>query len=89
MFAITPGARAHLALVLEAADVPDDDNPVIRLFLGNEGLGLALDLEKPEDTKFEHEGNTILVVDDKLTQALEGKTLDVEVTEQGESLTLR
>ena len=50
MFSITTEARAHLAEVLATADVPDEDEPVIRMFLGKEGLGLALDLEKPEDS---------------------------------------
>jgi Fe-S cluster assembly iron-binding protein IscA len=89
MFAITTQARAHLAQILAAADTPDEDEPVIRMFLGQENLGLALDLEKPEDSKYDHEGNTVLVVDEKLTQALEGKTLDVMQTDEGESLTLR
>jgi hypothetical protein len=89
MFAITTEARAHLAQVLATADVPDDDQPVIRMFMGNEGLGLALDLEKPEDTAYDHDGDTVLVVDERLLQALEGKTLDVESTEEGEALMLR
>ena len=89
MFAITTEARAHLGQTLATADVSDDDEPVIRMFMGKEGLGLALDVENPEDTKYDHEGNTVLVADGKLVEALEGKMLDVEVTDQGTSLVLR
>ena len=89
IFAITTEARAHFAQVLAAADIPEEDGPVIRMFLGKEGLGLALDDVKPEDTKYEHEGNTVLMVYEKLTHALDGKTLDVGQTNEGESLLLR
>jgi Fe-S cluster assembly iron-binding protein IscA len=89
MFAITTEAGDHLAEILATADVPDEHEAVIRMFLNQEGLGLALDLEKPGDSKYDHGGNTVLVVDENLAQALEGKTLDIESGEEGKSLTLR
>jgi Fe-S cluster assembly iron-binding protein IscA len=89
MFAITTGAGSHLAEILATAEAPEQGAAVIRMFLSKEGLGLAVDQEKEEDSKYDHEGNTVLVIDEKLVQALEGKTLDVETTDEGTSLMLR
>jgi Fe-S cluster assembly iron-binding protein IscA len=88
MLTVTPEARMHLVEVLAASEEPEQNNSVLRMYMSKDGLALALDLEKAEDTKHDHDGNTILVIDQQLSQALAGKTLDVENNEQGESLIL-
>jgi Fe-S cluster assembly iron-binding protein IscA len=89
MFSITADAGAHLAQILAGADEPAESDPVIRMVMGKDGLGLQLDSEKPGDTGYEYEGETVLVVDEQLLPMLEDRTLDLETSEQGESLTLR
>ncbi len=89
MFTVTEAAGAHLAKMLAEAETPENENAVIRISQGKDGIGLLLSQESPEDTTFPHEGVTVLVIDEELSQVLENKTLDVETTEEGTGLQLR
>ena len=89
MFKVTEAAGAHLSNMLAEAVTPESENAVIRISQGKDGIGLYLSQEGPEDTTFPHEGVTVLVIDEKLSQELENKTLDVEITEEGTGLQLR
>ncbi len=89
MFKVTEAAGAHLSNMLAEAETPENENAVLRISQGKDGIGLLLSQEGPEDTTFPHEGLTVLVIDEKLSQELENKTLDVEITEEGTGLQLR
>ncbi len=89
MFKVTEAAGAHLSDMLAEAETPENENAVIRISQAKDGFGLILSHEGPEDTTFPHEGVTVLVIDEELSQALENKTLDVETTESGTGLQLR
>jgi len=52
------------------------------------GLGLGIDIEAPSDRLVEHDGATVLVVDDKLAMTLEGVTLDIDDTPEGAELVI-
>jgi Fe-S cluster assembly iron-binding protein IscA len=86
MITLTDAASSHLATLLEESDVPEEN--AVRLVMGAEGLALATDEPGPEDTKFEHNGKTVLVLDAQVTEALGDRTLDVEDTENGKALSI-
>lgn len=88
MFSITPAAGAHLAKILADSETGEEEAVVVRMFMAPEGLGLALSTEQPGDAKFEHDGALVLVIDEQLSLALDGRELDVEATEDGEALTI-
>lgn len=88
MLTVTQAAAAHLAHLLAEAD-PEGQGFVVRLVYGPNGFGLKLDQTGPDDATFDHEGVTVLALEEELSQALAGKTLDVETTEQGQNLTIR
>jgi|TARA_Y100000294_G_scaffold8360_1_gene7903 Fe-S cluster assembly iron-binding protein IscA len=52
-------------------------------------LSLTLDGEKPGDATLVHEGKTVLVIDEDVSQSLSNKTLDVEDSEEGLQLTIK
>ena len=67
------------------------DLPQARLRLtanGEGGLGLGLDIDMPNDRVVEHEGLTVLVVEERLANSLNGITLDVEDTLEGPQLVI-
>jgi len=86
MLTLTDAASEHLAKLLDESDVPDE--AAVRLVVREEGVALAADQPKPEDTTFEHNGKTILVLDEQVAEALNDRTLDVEDTEQGRALAI-
>ena len=86
MINLTDAASEHLANLLEESDVPDEN--AVRLVMGAEGLSLATDEPGEADTKFDHNGKTVLVLDAQVTEALGDRTLDVEDTENGKALSI-
>lgn len=86
MFTVTDDARAHLKTILEDNNVPDEQS--VRLFLGSNGLGLTPDAENEQDTTFDHDGRTVLVVDQTLAEQLGERTMDIEQTEGGPQIKL-
>ena len=89
MLTVTETAGAHLAQILSQSEAPQAEGVVVRMFNGPNGLGLTLDQSRPEDTTFDHDGETVLAMDSELANALDEKTLDVANSEQGRSLTIR
>ncbi len=89
MFTMTEAAGAHLAEMLAEAKTPEDENVVIRVSQGKDGLTLTLDEAGSEDTTFAHDGLTALTIDEELSQTLANNTLDVKTTEDGTALQLR
>jgi Fe-S cluster assembly iron-binding protein IscA len=76
---VTEAARAHLAQLLAQQDVPED---IAVRFVYEEGEGIALqpDSERAGDTAFQHEGQTVLVMDAQVSELLAEDTLDLEGT---------
>jgi len=86
MFTVTAAAEEHLAGMLRDANAPDD--VAVRLASERDQLQLRADSAQPEDTTFEHEGRTVLVVDQQVNDLLDGHTLGVEEGEAGRRLSL-
>ncbi len=89
MLAVTDAACAHVAKMLSEAEIPEEKDLVVRVIFQPDGLALTLDETRAEDATFDHDGSTVLAVEDQLSQALAGKTLDVQATEEGDTLTIR
>ncbi len=52
-------------------------------------LGLALDESRDGDQVVDYDGETVMVIDDGLSEALSAATLDLEEGPQGPALTLK
>ncbi len=89
MFTVTEAAGAYLAKLLAEAETSENENVVIRISQGKDGLGLMFSQAGPEDTTFAHAGVTVLAIDEELSQELANRTLDVETTEDGTALLIR
>lgn len=70
-------------------EVKKDREPGLRLVIQGTQAGLALDYAKEDDQVVEHEGHPVLLVDPQLSQILDGATVDVTDTPEGERLTIR
>jgi Fe-S cluster assembly iron-binding protein IscA len=86
MLTMTEAAGAHLVDLLGEAEAPED--VAIRFVVEPEGLSLRLDKERPGDESLSHEGKTVLLVDDQISEMLIDKTLDVTQSDEGLKLTL-
>jgi Fe-S cluster assembly iron-binding protein IscA len=84
---LTEQALEHLAAALDRAAAGASD--AIRLVAGRGGWAMRLDQPGPEDETFDHEGRTVLIVDTRVAEYLEDRTLDVRDTEAGPRLKLR
>ena len=87
MLTVTEAACAHLAKMLAAADAPD--KVAVRFVVEGTGLALTLDKAGPNDATFGHEGRTVLLLDEDVSQLLVDNTLDIEQTDAGPKLELR
>ena len=74
MLTLTESAGALLDAMLRKADAADDI--VVRIVFGFRGLEFQISAECPNDTTYEFQGKTVLVLDPHLTDALASKTLD-------------
>lgn len=86
MVTVTEEAKAHLATILDENNIPEEQ--AVRLLVGPNGLGLAPDTPKDEDTAFDHNGRTVLLMEQNIAEQLDGRTMDVEETEQGAQIKL-
>jgi Fe-S cluster assembly iron-binding protein IscA len=86
MLTLTQAAGAHLADILAERDCADDI--AVRLVCAESRRSLALDGKKTGDATFEHKGRTVLLIDEKAGQLLDGRTVDVKKTDTGEQLFL-
>jgi Fe-S cluster assembly iron-binding protein IscA len=78
MLTVTEKAASHLKQMLEEAEAPEDK--CVRVSVSAEGQNLALTLgsREPGDRTYEHEGRTVLVVDEELAQRLDERKVDVD-----------
>jgi Fe-S cluster assembly iron-binding protein IscA len=86
MLTITESAGSHLAQLLSESDAPED--AAVRIAHDQEGWSLLLDNADPEDQRFEHEGRTVLVIDNESAELLGDVTLDVQMDETEAHLTI-
>ncbi len=84
MLTLTEAAGGYLNKVLEEAKVPADT--AVRLVVESDGLTSALDTPRPGDTAFDHEGRKVLLLDERASQLLAERTLDVQPTDEGPRL---
>src|SRR5262245_58396192 len=69
--------------------LPDRAHIALRIGTTESGLGLFPDRANDDDQIIEHEGLTVLVIDREVSEALAGKTIDVEEQSGGARFVLR
>lgn len=74
--------QEDVAIRLVPTTVPQDSDP------GQLELGLGLDRSKEGDQVVEHNGKKVLLVDESTGELLDGATLDVVDTPEGQQLTI-
>lgn len=87
MLNVTEKAAGALLESLDASK--SEESQLLRLTRAAEGLGLALDQERDGDQVVEHDERKILVVEQDISQALDGATLDAVDTPEGPRLVLQ
>lgn len=63
-------------------------DPALRLVIQGTQAGLALDYPEEGDQVVEHNGHPVLVIDQVVGRVLDGTTVDVTDTPEGERLTI-
>lgn len=86
MLTVTDDAKAHIADLLDQNDAPE--GTAVRLVPAQQGLALAPDSPTEDDTTFDHNGRTVLVIKPTIAEQLDGRTIDVAATDQGKELRL-
>ena len=76
MLTVTETASAYLAEMLDQAGAPEE--VAVRFVPGENGVTMVSDAPQPEDTTFDHDGRTVLVLDEQISQLLADKTLDIQ-----------
>lgn len=85
MLYVTDQALAALRAMREDSDAGDEES--ILLYLEEDGsLGLALAEIEEGDSVIEQDGQVVVIVADDLAQALDGMTLDVIVSDDGDEI---
>ena len=86
MLTVTDDAKAHLATLIDDNNIPEDK--AIRLIAGAQGIGLAPDTPAEVDETVDHAGRTVLCIEPRLCEQLDGRTLSIQNTEQGAQLSI-
>lgn len=87
MIHVTARARERFKEALD--DMVDRPGLVLRLGPTGAGLGVYLDTRQDDDHVVEHEGQAVLLVGRDVSEALAGKTIDVEESTEGPRFVLR
>ncbi|MFG0276313.1 MAG: hypothetical protein ACF8QF_14800 [Phycisphaerales bacterium] len=87
MLTVTDNALTHLAGMLDNVEGAPDD-AAIRLIAQPQGLGLAVDTPNDGDNTVDQNGKTVLLLDEQISTMLDGRTLDLQQTEQGAALSI-
>lgn len=86
MLQMTAAAGQYLSAVLEQSKAPQE--AAIRFDVEGDTLTSKLDRPRPGDAVFDHDGRKVLVMDERVSQLLDGSTLDLQPTSEGEKLIL-
>jgi hypothetical protein len=86
MLTVTEAAGVYLTQILDQANAANDT--AVRFVAEENTLTPYLDNARPGDATFDHDGRTVLVLDEGISQALTNKTLDVEDAATGPQLVL-
>ena len=87
MLTVTAAALDRLSRKLAGKEAKDD--VAYRFTRRRSGWKLRLDLARPADTAFTHDGRSVLLLDTTVSQAMTSMTLDVRGTDSGPRLRLR
>jgi len=86
MLTVTDVAAQYLCETLTRKE--EGAPAALRIVYSEDGYQLTLDDPKEGDEVFEHEGESYLLVDSEVGEALSDATLDVQESPQGTRLTL-
>ena len=86
MLTMTDAARKYLSTVLERSNAPD--GTAVRFDIEGDTLTSRVDVARPGDATFDHDGRKVLVMDQRVSQLLDGTTLDLQPTTEGDKLVL-
>ncbi len=87
MLTMTEAAGAHISHLLGEARFTGE--VAMHLVPGDEGMRLLLDRPQPRDIRLEHEGKTVLVLNEGAAELVEDASLNVRDTEDGPKLVLQ
>ncbi len=88
MVYVTERAREVFKLALD--DLTEETEMTLRLGQTPAGsLGVFPDTEKDGDQVIDHEGQTVLLIGREVSEALAGRTIDVEETDEGFKFVLK
>lgn len=85
MVLVTERAKEELKRIL----IEHTDSPKVCLRVSHNEQGLlrlSVDEEKPDDETVEHEGVKLLIIEEKLSDLLQGLTIDTQETPEGVKL---
>lgn len=87
MIAVTVRAKKELKRILVSST--NEPGACVRLYQNAQNhLGLSVDEARQDDHKIEHQGKTLLLVEERLSDLLNGITIDIEETPEGVKLVL-
>ena len=82
MIGVTEQAKQELKKILAANT--EEPEACLRITSDDKGLfGLAIDMEREGDQVIEHEGSKLLVAEKEIANELQGVTMDIEGTPDG------
>jgi len=84
MLNVTDQAAGVLHQTLEQSQ--EDDSDILRVTVGDRGLGLEVSRQEEGDQVVEHGGRGVLAIEDNLARELDGATLDLQETPEGPRL---
>lgn len=87
MIHVTERAREMFKEALD--QITEAPSLVLRLGPTGSGLGVFPDTPRDEDEVIEHDGQAVLLIDPEVSEALAGKTVDVEDHTEGSRFVLR
>jgi hypothetical protein len=76
MFTLTDAAYARLDAIVDEKQL--DEGTATRIIHDDSVLAMRWDNELPGDSAFEHEGRTVLLLDELVVNILKNETLDVD-----------
>ena len=87
MVGVTEAGLVELKRILD--EHTNNAQAGLRLTTDQSGtLGLTIDVETAEDQVLEHEGCKLLIIEQNLATSLEGVTIDIEETPEGNRLVI-